>query len=161
MSERRYVGREGHNVLVIDEDGAGRSLTHHVRHSPTGFSWGYEGSGPAELARCLLIDVLKNPELCVCLHAQERHDRSGCQDCDWSTSRDNPEHGFRVAHDASAMCCYGDATREDYDELVSPSMYQAFKREVIARFPGNLGWDLTESDIRAFAAAWQERKARA
>ncbi len=31
-------------------------MRHHVRHSPTGFEFGYHGSGPAELARCLLID---------------------------------------------------------------------------------------------------------
>ena len=29
-----------------------------VRHSPTGFNWGYQGSGPAELARAILIAVL-------------------------------------------------------------------------------------------------------
>lgn len=29
-----------------------------ARHSPTGFSWGYHGSGPAELARAILIAVL-------------------------------------------------------------------------------------------------------
>jgi hypothetical protein len=33
---------------------------HFIKHSPTGFSWGYGGSGPADLARCLLIDSLKN-----------------------------------------------------------------------------------------------------
>lgn len=33
-------------------------LTHHLRHSPDGFRWGYEGSGCAELARCVLIDAL-------------------------------------------------------------------------------------------------------
>ena len=33
-------------------------LEHHVRHSPDGFSWGYAGSGPAELARSLLWDYL-------------------------------------------------------------------------------------------------------
>ena len=27
-----------------------------MRHSPSGFEFGYEGSGPSELARCLLID---------------------------------------------------------------------------------------------------------
>lgn len=31
---------------------------HHVRHSPDGFNWGYGGSGPAELARCLLLEVV-------------------------------------------------------------------------------------------------------
>lgn len=28
-----------------------------ARHSPTGFEWGYLGSGPAELARAILIAV--------------------------------------------------------------------------------------------------------
>lgn len=32
-------------------------------HSPTGFSWGYEGSGPAQLALALLYDVTGDPEL--------------------------------------------------------------------------------------------------
>jgi len=31
---------------------------HIVFHSPDGFSWGYGGSGPSELARCLLIEVV-------------------------------------------------------------------------------------------------------
>jgi hypothetical protein len=33
------------------------------RHSPTGFSWGYEGSGCAELARQLLRDVFGSEAL--------------------------------------------------------------------------------------------------
>lgn len=36
-------------------------LTHIVRHSPDGFSWGFHGSGPAELAHCLLVDHLGGP----------------------------------------------------------------------------------------------------
>lgn len=35
-------------------------LEHRVQHSPTGFSWGYGGSGPADLARSLLWDFLGN-----------------------------------------------------------------------------------------------------
>ena len=33
-------------------------LPHFVKHSPAGFEWGYTGSGPADLARSLLIDAL-------------------------------------------------------------------------------------------------------
>ncbi len=29
-----------------------------MRHSPDGFSWGYGGSGPADLARSILADYL-------------------------------------------------------------------------------------------------------
>ena len=32
-------------------------LPHHVLHSPDGFEWGYDGSGPTELARCILLDL--------------------------------------------------------------------------------------------------------
>lgn len=39
-----------------------------VNHSPAGFSWGYLGSGPAQLSLALLADVLKNDERAVKLH---------------------------------------------------------------------------------------------
>ncbi len=34
-------------------------------HSPTGFAWGYSGSGPAQLALALLMDALGNAELAL------------------------------------------------------------------------------------------------
>lgn len=37
-------------------------------HSPTGFAWGYSGSGPAQLALALLLDVLDNDDRAVRLH---------------------------------------------------------------------------------------------
>jgi hypothetical protein len=45
-------------VVVVRRDGETKQLPHYVRHSPDGFSWGYQGSGCAELARCLLADYL-------------------------------------------------------------------------------------------------------
>ena len=45
-------------VYVQPKDGPQRELEHHVQHSPDGFSWGYLGSGCAELARCMLWDFL-------------------------------------------------------------------------------------------------------
>jgi len=36
----------------------GKPLKHRVRHSPTGFEWGYGGSGPADLALSILWDFL-------------------------------------------------------------------------------------------------------
>ena len=35
-----------------------KPLKHQVYHSPTGLNWGYGGSGPADLARSILWDVL-------------------------------------------------------------------------------------------------------
>jgi hypothetical protein len=37
-------------------------------HSPAGFSWGYGGSGPAQLALALLADALGDGNLAVRLH---------------------------------------------------------------------------------------------
>lgn len=36
----------------------GEPLRHVVRHSHDGFEWGYNGSGPADLARSLLTDAV-------------------------------------------------------------------------------------------------------
>jgi len=33
-------------------------LRHFVKHSPDGFQWGYGGSGPADAARCILLDCV-------------------------------------------------------------------------------------------------------
>lgn len=64
---KRYVGEPegngfgGQVVVIVDEDSR-YLLKHHVHHSPDGFAWGYHGSGPSELARCILWDVLDHPE---------------------------------------------------------------------------------------------------
>jgi hypothetical protein len=46
------------SVYVHPEYEPKHELEHHVHHSPDGFSWGYLGSGCAELARCILWDHL-------------------------------------------------------------------------------------------------------
>ncbi len=46
----------GCQVLVIEDGGGPHPLRHVVKHSPTGFGWGYGGSGPADLALSILAD---------------------------------------------------------------------------------------------------------
>lgn len=55
---KRLPDGETSVIVTVEEDHGTRSynLAHHVKHSPTGFEWGYPGSGPAELARCILLD---------------------------------------------------------------------------------------------------------
>lgn len=48
----------GPTVVTVTDDQGTRPLRHEARHNPTGFSWGYGGSGPADLARSLLADHL-------------------------------------------------------------------------------------------------------
>lgn len=35
------------------------------RHSPSGFEWGYEGSGPAQLALAILVELTGDPEFAL------------------------------------------------------------------------------------------------
>ena len=46
--------RNGYYRVTVN----GAPLRHVCRHSPDGFEWGYGGSGPADLARSILIDCL-------------------------------------------------------------------------------------------------------
>ena len=48
-----------HGVIVTVN---GRPLRHIRLHSPTGFEWGYGGSGPADLALSILADYLGEQE---------------------------------------------------------------------------------------------------
>jgi hypothetical protein len=41
-----------------------------VNHSPTGFEWGYGGSGPAQLALAILADALDDDERADLLHQE-------------------------------------------------------------------------------------------
>lgn len=64
MRQRIYFGRRdahGPEVMVMEADGQCRMLNparslELQNHSPTGFEWGYGGSGPAQLALALLLD---------------------------------------------------------------------------------------------------------
>ena len=60
---KRYEGtRTGHAVDVTVD---GEPLNPRLdlwNHSPTGFEWGYPGSGPAQLALALLADCLDDQE---------------------------------------------------------------------------------------------------
>ena len=43
-------------------------------HSPTGFEWGYGGSGPAQLALALLLETTDNEELSTALYQSFKAD---------------------------------------------------------------------------------------
>lgn len=52
--------RHQHPVLVYVDGELSGTLRHHVQHSPDGYAWGYGGSGPSELAKDILWDVLEH-----------------------------------------------------------------------------------------------------
>ena len=56
---------------MIDGDGTAHDLPLHldvVNHSPTGFEWGYQGSGPAQLALAMLLALGVDKERAVLWH---------------------------------------------------------------------------------------------
>jgi hypothetical protein len=63
-----YIGQRqkavgGCYVIKVEADGSRTELPPRFdlsRHSPDGFQWGYEGSGPAQLALAICADVLEN-----------------------------------------------------------------------------------------------------
>lgn len=55
MIERGGVGTEARVFVVGGNSESMEDLPHYPFHSPSGFEWAYHGSGPAELARCILL----------------------------------------------------------------------------------------------------------
>src|SRR5262249_935807 len=58
-------------------------------HSPTGFEWGYGGSGPAQLALALLADYFGNDEEALNLYQQFKI----------QVVADLPYHGWKLTGD--------------------------------------------------------------
>lgn len=102
----------------IDGEGFSRVLPHFPRHSPDGFSWGYLGSGPSELARCLLIDALGVEGWCDNCGGSGGSGRMACSYCG----------GTGV----------GPAVENNY---------QAFKADVIATFDQYTSWSLPKDSV--------------
>jgi hypothetical protein len=64
---RGYGPPDGRTVVVEVNGRVIGTLPHVVKHSPTGMTWGYAGSGPADLARSMLIHALRaRPDCAEC-----------------------------------------------------------------------------------------------
>lgn len=61
---KTYSGHlDAEGAAVVTVNGKRLPLRLKLRnHSPTGFAWGYSGSGPAQLALALLVDFLGDAE---------------------------------------------------------------------------------------------------
>lgn len=66
---KQYAGRRQGFAVIVTVDG--RRLNPRLdlwNHSPTGFEWGYCGSGPAQLALAILADHCANDEQALNFH---------------------------------------------------------------------------------------------
>lgn len=147
---KRYVGNasgtsDAHTIEVWEAeeipDGVAFNLlgllTHHPKHSPTGMSWGYGGSGPADCARSLLIDHLGDNAWCTACSGTGRP----------YPSTEEEDGSYRIGR---CFSCWGEKTS------FTPSLYQAFKFDVIAGLPQHGRWELTSDQIDQWLATRTE-----
>ncbi|HEY8414641.1 MAG TPA: DUF6166 domain-containing protein [Thermaerobacter sp.] len=66
------ASRETEPTLVVTVNG--KPLPHVVLHSPTGYDWGYGGSGAADLALSILTHYLGDRHLAELLHQEFKWD---------------------------------------------------------------------------------------
>jgi hypothetical protein len=83
---RLYEGKRENGCVAVTVNS--NPLPHICRHSPDGFEWGYGGSGPADLARSILIDCL----------GEDRADRL-YQDFKWAFVAKFQYEGWRITSD--------------------------------------------------------------
>jgi hypothetical protein len=84
---RRYEGRREGYVADVTVDG--RPLNPRLdlwNHSPTGFEWGYGGSGPAQLALAILADHLNDDERALVFYQRFK----------WSVIAELPKKGWTL-----------------------------------------------------------------
>jgi hypothetical protein len=135
-----YAGHADGAVTVM-EGTAETPLPHHVKHSPTGFAWGYGGSGAAELARCLLIHALGPQSRCkacegtgqvVYVPAADRFMPIAEAEADYT--------GWDPNDTVNCMDC------EDGYAVVG-RMYQQFKFDVVARLTDGMSWTIPQAEV--------------
>lgn len=66
------ASKKAEPTLVVTVNG--KPLPHAVLHSPTGYDWGYGGSGPADLALSILTHYLGDRHLAELLHQEFKWD---------------------------------------------------------------------------------------
>ncbi|GAI23246.1 unnamed protein product, partial [marine sediment metagenome] len=67
----KHSGGMGHQLVTKDDDILSPIPSQKLyNHSPDGFSWGYGGSGPAQLALALLYDATGDKEISLRNHQQ-------------------------------------------------------------------------------------------
>jgi len=71
----KHSGGMGPQLVTKDDDILDPTPSQKIwNHSPDGFNWGYQGSGPAQLALALLYDVTKDKDISVHLHQEFKRD---------------------------------------------------------------------------------------
>jgi hypothetical protein len=119
-----YWGRRADDgtarVDVCDDRGQMRPLDLQrslivANKSPTGFEWGYGGSGPAQLALAILLDALADVEQASRLFQQFK----------WAKIGGYPKHGFVLTEDEVMAWCAAHLGDGSPDEELPPATWAA------------------------------------
>jgi hypothetical protein len=87
---KQYEGRRLNGKLLVTIDGKALNPRFDLwNHSPTGFEWGYGGSGPAQLALALLADCLEDDKKALNFH----------QAFKWIIVAELPQNGWILTED--------------------------------------------------------------
>ncbi|MGH3673143.1 MAG: DUF6166 domain-containing protein [Pseudonocardiaceae bacterium] len=134
-----HHGSLSSGIVVVETD-AGQhlgALHHVVWHSPTGLNWGYQGSGPADLARSLLIAALGDSARCPTCAATTKVINSS----DAPPEDANDHRGPRYDPELVDRC-------PDCEHGYRPMPYHDFEKEYVAHW-GNQRL-MRRSDIQAW-----------
>ena len=111
-----YVGYRQRGRAIVEKYPGREPLTPDrslelANHSPSGFEWGYTGSGPAQLALALLLDYTDDEDVALAEYMAFKNEVVSRLECS------GPEQRWRLTgHEIDA------ALRETADEPVAPTV---------------------------------------
>ena len=104
-----YVGYRRRGRAIVEKHPDQERLTPEqslelANHSPSGFAWGYEGSGPAQLALALLLDYTDDEEVALTHYTEFKDEVVSQLDCDsaddcWRLTGSDIEAALRASTD--------------------------------------------------------------
>jgi hypothetical protein len=84
---KQYEGRRQGYAVIVTVDSRRLNPRHDLwNHSPTGFEWGYGGSGPAQLALAILADHMGDDRQAFDFHHRFK----------WAVITELPGRGWRL-----------------------------------------------------------------
>ncbi len=111
-----YVGYRHRGRAIVENQSDQEQLTPErslelANHSPSGFEWGYSGSGPAQLALALLLDYTDDEDVALAHYTEFKNEVVSQLDCT------DPDGRWRLTGNAIES-----VLRETADEAVAPSI---------------------------------------
>ncbi|MFC4452006.1 DUF6166 domain-containing protein [Halorussus aquaticus] len=111
-----YVGYRQRGRAIVEKQPGEERLTPEqslkvANHSPSGFEWGYGGSGPAQLALALLLDYTDDEAVALAHYTKFKNEVVSQLDCT------GPDGRWRLTGRAIES-----VLRETSDEAVAPSI---------------------------------------